>query len=695
MNLDKLLKPKSIAIVGASDKDGFGGDTCRNLFGFTQKTDRIYLVNPKRDELFGRQCYHSLADIPDEIDLCILCTPQSTVCSILEQAASKGCGGAVVFASGYSETGAEGREREQELRQLAHRLDIALMGPNCAGFANYIDEVMAFAFQFEKRERQGGIGMISQSGQLCLSALDYPQMNFSYIISSGNSCGVSVEDYLSFLVDDDDTRVVLAYIEGVRDPKKLVDAFSRAAKKHKPIVVLKTGRSQKSQQLAASHTGSLAGSDKAISAIFERYGIIRTNNIQEFFSTAAALSALSLLPGGSNCSFMCVSGGEAGVTADLAEQFGIGVADIGEETEKTIKSLLPGYATVNNPLDMTASIAYDEAKFASALSALLCDPAVDCVCVCYTITDEIFDTTVIHMTNSICSLDKAIRTKPIFWLPFVEHTRHKDTLEKLTEQGVPVLPSSSCGFEVLGHIIDFSSFVYEDFSAALPEEAIHSKRISLSEYESMEFLRSNGIKVPEQAVAADAQAARMIARRFGYPLVCKVNSPDILHKSDIGGVMLNLNSEDEVAQAFEQIMQNAAKHRPEARVNGVLIKPMLKSALELIVGVNRDQQFGPMLMVGLGGVFVEVFRDVKLAPAPISEAGALELLRSLKGFKLLTGYRGAKRCNIDALVKFIVEIGELAADKKDSLCEMDLNPIFVDEFGVTIADALVVCQEAD
>ena len=341
MNLRKLLKPRTIAIVGASEKAGFGGDTTRNYLKFSRNLDKLYLVNPGRDTIFGHRAYHSLSEIEGDVDLVILCTPQKTIIPLLEEAAGKNCGGAVVFASGYSEVGLEGKERQKELVEVADRLGIAVMGPNCAGFANFVDGIFAFAFLVEERERRGNIGMISQSGQIVLGGLDSPNMGFSHVISSGNSCNVKVEDYLDFLVDDEDTKVVAAYMEGVTRPDKLVATFQKAALKRKPVVVLKTGRSSKSQELAASHTGSLSGADKVLRAVFKRYGVVEASDLEELMSLAAAFSWLRELPKGERCVFMNVSGGEAGVMADLAEEYGITLAEMGQETKDYLRTLVP------------------------------------------------------------------------------------------------------------------------------------------------------------------------------------------------------------------------------------------------------------------------------------------------------------------------------------------------------------------
>ena len=692
MNLNKLLKPRTIAIVGASEKAGFGGDTTRNYLKFSKNLDQLYLVNPGRDTIFNRRAYHCLSEIEGDVDLVILCTPQKTIIPLLEEEAGKNCGGAVVFASGYGEVGPEGRERQRELVEAADRLGIAVMGPNCAGFANFVDGIFAFAFLVEERERGGNIGMISQSGQIVLGGLDSPNMGFSHVISSGNSCNVKVEDYLDFLVDDEDTKVVAAYMEGVTKPEKLVAAFQKAALKKKPVVVLKTGRSAKSQELAKSHTGSLSGADKVLRAVFKRYGVVEAGDLEELMSLAAAFSWLEELPKGERCVFMNVSGGEAGVMADLSEEYGIQLAEMQQETKAYLKTLVPDYGSVNNPFDMTAGIGYNTPVMVQAMEAISKDPGVDAIVVAYTITPEIWDDTITHMVEavSIARRDKAL--KPVFWIPFIEHTRHQESADILKAAGTPLLPTGRYGCTALKKILDFAVRTFEPMEPAVPEKK-HGSSHSLSEFESLNYLSDHGVPIPPQAIAATADAAAEEAGKLGYPVSVKIHSRDIRHKSDVGGVKLNIRDEAELRAAFAAVMDNCAKNAPDAKLEGVLIKPMLKYGTEMIIGVNNDRDFGPIIMVGMGGVFVELFKDVALAPAPLTGKQAMDMIESLASYPLLGGYRGGAVCDKEALADLLVKISEMAAEGKDKVKELDINPVFITEDGAAIADALLVLYD--
>ena len=692
MDLNKLLKPKTVAIVGASEKAGFGGSTTRNFLKFTKNPDRLYLVNPGREVIFDRPAYKSVSDIPVDIDLVVLCTPQQTIIPLLREAALKNCGGAVVFASGYSELGGDGIRLQEELVSEADRLGIAVMGPNCAGFSNFAEGIFAFAFLVEERDRSGNIGMISQSGQIAMGGLDSPKMGFSYNISSGNSCNVKVEDYLNFLVDDEDTKVVAAYIEGITNPPRFEEALRKAALKRKPVVILKTGRSAKSQELAASHTGSLSGADKVLRAVFKKYGVVEAHDLEELCSFATAFSWLGEMPRGGRCVYMDVSGGEASVMADLAGDYDLCLPEYAPDTKAKLEALLPEYGSVNNPLDMTAVIGYNVPAMCEAMRVISRDDNVDALCIAYTMTPEIWDETIACMVEAAVIVRQDEDMKPVFWLPFNEHTRHPESVAKLKNAGVPMLATGHYGCSALREIFRFAEFKFEDTPQALPQRR-HRGFYGLSEFDSLNYLSAWGVPIPPQAVAETPQQAAAEALKLGYPLSAKIHSADIQHKSDVGGVKLGIKNEQELMEAFDEIMANCAKNAPEAKLSGVLLKPMLKTGVEMIIGVNNDPDFGPMIMTGMGGVFVELFKDVQLAPAPLSYGGAVSMLKALKSYPLLTGYRGSAPCDIDGLAKLLVSISRMAADGKDSIKELDINPVFVTDNGVSIADALLILYD--
>lgn len=696
MNLNKLLKPTSVAVIGASEKEGFGGDVCRNILSYVEDRSHVYFIHPKRDSVFGVPCYKSISDVPENVDLMVICTSQKTVIPLLQEGAKKGVGGAVVFASGYGEVGtAEGKQNEAELIAAAKELDIAVMGPNCAGFVNYIDNVQAFAFISAKRDRKGSVGVVSQSGQLCLSMMDDPGMRFSYNISAGNGKIVQMEDYMDFLVDDEDTKVVSIYIEGVKNADKFAAVLKKAAEKRKPVVILKAGRSAKGGAIAASHTGSLSGSDASFDAVLKKFGAIRVDDLEELIAMSFMLSTMKRMPEKATFASMNLSGGETGICADVGSLNGIEYPDFTEETLKKLKEQLPSYASPNNPLDMTASLSYDADLYAGALRTVMDDPNIGMVLIGYTLLLEIADPCIHYMYKGIEKVvqEKGGNCKPIAMIPFAENTRNPEYQEKLFQIGVPVLPPPVYAFKLLRHLADF--IAYEPETKTLELAVGHPKSEetqALSEHESKQELKVYGVPVPDEVIVTSKEEAAQFVKNHPGPLVMKVESADILHKSDVGGVKLNVCGPEAAEKAYEEIMESVTAKRPDAHINGILTVPMLDAGVEIIIGVNNDPQFGPMIMVGMGGVFVEVFKDVALYPAPLKEEEALEMLKSLKSFKLLNGYRGTEKCDIKALCQTIVAISNYAQANKDVLKELDINPLFVypEGKGVGVADALIV-----
>ncbi|WP_461821434.1 acetate--CoA ligase family protein [Blautia stercoris] len=696
MNLNKLLKPTSVAVIGASEKEGFGGDVCRNILSYVEDRSHVYFIHPKRDSVFGVPCYKSISDVPENVDLMVICTSQKTVIPLLQEGAKKGVGGAVVFASGYGEVGtAEGKQNEAELIAAAKELDIAVMGPNCAGFVNYIDNVQAFAFISAKRDRKGSVGVVSQSGQLCLSMMDDPGMRFSYNISAGNGKIVQMEDYMDFLVDDEDTKVVSIYIEGVKNADKFAAVLKKAAEKRKPVVILKAGRSAKGGAIAASHTGSLSGSDASFDAVLKKFGAIRVDDLEELIAMSLMLSTMKRMPEKATFASMNLSGGETGICADVGSLNGIEYPDFTEETLKKLKEQLPSYASPNNPLDMTASLSYDADLYAGALRTVMDDPNIGMVLIGYTLLLEIADPCIHYMYKGIEKVvqEKGGNCKPIAMIPFAENTRNPEYQEKLFQIGVPVLPPPVYAFKMLRHLADFINYKPETKTLELAVGHPESQETqALSEHESKLELKTYGVPVPDEVIVTSKEEAAQFAKDHPGPLVMKIESADILHKSDVGGVKLNVCGPEAAEKAYEEIMESVTAKRPDAHINGILTVPMLDAGVEIIIGVNNDPQFGPMIMVGMGGVFVEVFKDVALYPAPLKEEEALEMLKSLKSFKLLNGYRGTEKCDIKALCQTIVAISNYAQANKDVLKELDINPLFVypEGKGVGVADALIV-----
>ena len=695
MDIRKLLRPDKICIVGASDKTGFGGDTCRNVIQY-MRADRYFFVNPKRTELFGRPVYPSMAAVPEPFDLAVICTPMATVEPLLREAHDCGAGAAVVYASGYRETGtAAGSAAQESLVRLCRELDMALLGPNCAGYANYIDMTYPFAFLAEDRDRRGSVGFVSQSGQLCLSMMENPASCFSYSISAGNSAVTRVEDFVEFLVEDAATKVIALYLEGLTDPARFVRCLRRAAEKRKPVVVLKTGRSEKGSRVASSHTGSLAGSDKAYDALFQKFGVVRVEDLEELIYTAQAFSVLPVLPASGAVASMNLSGGETGICADVGSLYGICYPDFSAATAAALRDLLPAYATPANPLDMTATLSYDTEGYAAALRAVMRDPNISLIAIGYTLLEEISDPAIRYMAAAMELVAREPGAKPMVMLPFAGNTRNREYTARLQACGIPVLPPPLYGFRVIRSLCRFAEFDFSlvDPTCAVPTRPRSAERHILSEHEGKQLLALYGVPVPREDTAQSAAEAVQITRRIGFPVVMKIVSPDIQHKSDVGGVELDIRTEDEAREAYTRILHNVSALRPDARLEGVLVQQMAPKGTEIIVGVSSDPQLGPCVLAGLGGVFVEVFRDVSMRLAPVSLWEAQDMLDALQAAKLLQGYRGAPALDRAALARLIVSVSHMAAEKKDSLLELDINPVFVYEKGVAAVDSVAVFDQ--
>ena len=560
-----------------------------------------------------------------------------------------------------------------------------------------MDDVISFAFPVEKRDRRGSIGFISQSGQFCINLMDSSEMRFSYAISIGNGKIVTLEDYLDFLVEDESTGVIAIYMEGVQDAGHFADCLKKAAEKRKPVIIQKGGRSEKGGKIAASHTGALAGSDRAYDAVFDKFGVIRADDMQELMSTALLLSTLKKLPARASFASMNISGGETGICADMGSAFGIHYPDFEEETLTKLRAMLPSFCTPGNPLDMTAALCYDSDLYAEGLKVVMDDPNVEMVLIGITIQLVVSDPTIYNIYNGVKKVVEQGYKKPIAILPFIEGTRNGDVAEKFREIGVPILPSPKYAFSALSHLSKYIAYDHtrRELSLAVPHKKAGGRRKALSEVKSKRMLQENGITVELGIVVNDREDVLARAENVKFPIVMKIESDDILHKSDVGGVILNIKNKEEALSAYDTIMENVKNRAPKARINGVLMQNMMSQGTELILGIKRDAQFGPMLLAGLGGVFVEVFGDSSLYPIPLNKEEALHMLETLKSYKMLKGYRGTKARDVSAVVDMMVSISDFAAAHKDQICELDINHLFVYEEGqgVGVADALVVLEE--
>lgn len=697
MDMKKLMCPRSLVVIGASDKPGMTGRVTLAAIN-SSIADRVYLLNPRREGLYGYRCYHTLAELPEAVDCMVLATPAHTVTEYLEAGGTLGIGAAVIIASGFGEERSDVAQRlATEVESICKKHDIALCGPNCVGILNGLDRVAPGAHSVSSMltdGSDGGVAVVAQSGYLTggFSVPDTTQL--SYLVSAGNCTICTIEDYMCYFAEDDRVTCIAAYIEGVRKPDRLVQALRTAALKRKPVVVLKAGMSEKGSFAAASHTGSLAGDYATYKAVFDKFGVIVTQTAQEFVSTARMLSVLrGRLPKRPGVCGINFSGGENTQCADNCARFGIELPEFSKQTAATLGTVLPSYSTPSNPLDATTTLFSEVEKVRALLTAISQDESIGLITLGSDvgINSEAKDITCVDLMQE---MEASGTLLPTVVIPTFEKNRSSDIYHRFEQAHVPVLSTGALAFQSIRHLMDFAAFdpTVPVLELALPDGTAGSHRIALSEAESKQELLPYGVRVPAQALARDARELKACLEQVGFPVAMKVESPDILHKTDAGAVQLNITSADQAEAAFHRILSNCKSYAPDARILGVMVQKMVPKGVEIILGIKNDRQFGPMLLAGLGGVFVELFKDVSLYPCPINVTEAHEMLRRLKGYRLLTGYRGSVPCDVDALADLMVKLSCYAVDHKEELAELDLNPVFVYENGqgVCVADALAV-----
>lgn len=693
MDLNKLLKASSIAIVGATDKEGsLGARLCGYVLGCSI-ADSVYLVNPKKETLFGRPCYPRLDRLPIIPDCAAICLNSRQTPEILKQAGQLGIRSAVIYASGFREEGTEeGVAREEQLKQIAADYDMAVLGPNCGGFINCCDRIVGFMLSMTKTDTGTcGISVISQSGGMAANIYNNPCTNISYAISIGNASIVTLEDCMEYVLEEETTNVLALYIEGVQNPARFEKALKKAALLRKPVIILKGGRSVKGAAATSSHTGSMAGSAAVFEAVAKRYGAILVRSENELQTMAIALGSLhGNFPQGKGLVSLGISGACATLCADLCGDTGINLAEFSGETQKKLKKLMH-LPQVCNPLDGSPALLDDIDYYAKVIMAAGGGSECDTVMVT---TGDFIDPEVLSITtlNAIRRARELGFQKPIILLPGKEGTRDYNMWSELDRLQCPMVLAGSDGYQMIRHMLDF--FAYDagahtlDCAVWTGRQTFENRSI-LSEWESKEILRKAGFPVPKQSLAGSREALAEELVHYRYPVVLKVCSRDIPHKTEAGGVKLNLKSKAEALDAFDEIMENCRAYCPDAVIDGVILSGMAGKGTEMILGVKNDETFGPMLLTGLGGIFTDLFHDSVLSPCPVNQEEARQMLLSLKGYRLLTGYRGSALCDIPYVVDQMVRLSEFAAGHRDELLELDINPLAVYEKGAVILDALL------
>ncbi|WP_027365634.1 acetate--CoA ligase family protein [Desulfotruncus alcoholivorax] len=700
--LKAFFEPEAIALIGASnDPRKPSGRPLHALIDKGYK-GKIYPVNPKYESISGIKCYPTLASIPGPVDLAVISVPAAGVYNTLEQCVEKGVKGAIIFSSGFAEVGPQGQQEQRKITELARRSGLRLCGPNCLGVVNTTNGVMAsFAFivnipDIDPRT----VGFVTQSG--AFGALIYAQalysgIGLSYFVSVGNEADLEFADFLGYMVHDDKTRVLGGYLEGAKDGRLMRRVANEAAKVGKPIMIMKVGRSSTGARAASSHTGSLAGEDRIYDAFFKQTGIIRIDGPEELISFVPIISA-GRLPKGRNVAVLTVSGG-AGVTlADMSERLGLTLPPFSEEAVAKMEAALPFFASAQNPIDLTAQYVTNPEMLMTCFEALLKEDNIDIILGNFDFREPYGVEIARKVIEYYNSTDKTMVMCP--WV--FPGQEEEEGIKELRRAGVPVLLNTAQAVRAIAHLADYAEFLRKRQKAeyAVPdapglEEDMRNLKGALSEGQSKDILAKFGIPVTAGGIANSEEEAVALAERIGYPVAVKIDSPDILHKTEAGAIALNLKSAEEVKVAYHKVLQNANQYKPGAGINGVLVQEMLPEGTEVIIGVTRDPVFGPTVMFGLGGIFVEVLKDVSFRVAPLSPGDAMDMIKEIKGYQLLKGVRGKQPADINALADVIMKVSNLAVALGDNIKELDINPLIVypERMGVKAADAVIVFKE--
>ncbi|MGA7878870.1 MAG: acetate--CoA ligase family protein [Desulfoferrobacter sp.] len=713
--LDAIFSPQTVAVVGASTTPGkVGHDIFSNILkgGYS---GTLYPVNPHARSVLSVRAYPSVNEIPDELDLAIIILPPKLALESVKESVRKGVRGIVIVSAGFREVGKEGAEIEQKIVSVCREAGVRLVGPNCLGVINPLESVRLNASFSTRMPAPGKISFISQSGALCTAVLDFAadrDFGFSKFISIGNKADVDELDLLQYLHEDIDTEVIMIYLEELRRGHEFIEAVKEitSGRRRTPVLVIKSGRTSAGARAAASHTGALAGSEAVYDSIFEQSGIIRAESINELFDfagaftykTSTALGKVSRkLPAGNRVAIVTNAGGPGIVATDMTISAGLDLASFQDETIEELSQHLPATANVHNPVDVIGDATQD--RYESALSAVLKDEGVDGALVILTPQSM---TDVLGIAKAIVRVARGSR-KPMLSC-FMGIIDVSEGVKFLQEHGYPVFRFPEDAAKAFGAINRYSKWLnrkerkpfklhhHEEQATKIIENHLNAGKTYVGELGGLDLLECYGFNILPTELAKTAQEAADIAERIGFPVVLKIVSEQIVHKSDAGGVLVNLQDKASVMQGFERIVANAGEYSSEAVIDGVLVQKMAPSGEEVIFGMNRYPTFGPLLMFGMGGIFVEVFQDVKFSLAPVSREEAVRMIHGIKGFKLLKGFRGRPKADIRALEKLLVSMSALAMNHPE-ISEMDLNPLLVhaEGEGVTVADCRIILKRPD
>jgi 4-hydroxybutyrate---CoA ligase (ADP-forming) len=693
-----FFSPKSIAIIGASEKPGVGKTIFYNIAKHFK--GKIYPVTPSNPTVGGLTAYKNVLDIPDSIDLAVVAAPSKFTPSVMEEVGKKGIKGAIIVSAGFKEVDEAGAKLEREVGEIAKKYGIKVIGPNCLGIMSFSkDNIMNSTF-LKITPKYGNIALVSQSGAICAATVEDAEaqnIGFSKVISMGNKVDMDESDVLELLAEDEDTRVIVMYLEDIRNGRRFMEIAKKiTTEKKKPIIVLKAGRTAEGAKAAASHTGALGGSDANYEAAFAQCGVIRVDTMGELFDLATSFSKQSIPDG--NVVIVSNAGGPAIISTDACSRYGLKMADISSIRDQ-IAEVIPAYGSPRNPVDIVGDADY--LRFEKVLLLTLAHPNVGSVVTMCTPSATLnYD----DLARVLVKMSQQFPNKTIL-ASLMGLAEGMENRRIMSEGGIPYYLYSEPAIRTLKAMYDFKKWVDEASNKrdtlqfakdtakvkSIFENVRKNGRSNLLEEEGYEVLEAYGFPTPKSILCTTEQECINAARQIDYPLVMKIVSPDIIHKSDAGGVKVGIKTDDELRNSFRAITENALKYKSDARIKGVLVQEMVKSAKETILGASQDPTFGPVIMFGLGGIYVEVLKDVVFRIVPIDEQEAINMVESIKTIKLLKGVRGEKSSDLRAIADSLQRLSQLVVDFPE-IKEFDINPLLVLEAGkgARVVDARII-----
>lgn len=703
MNLEKLFCPSAIAVIGASQNlSSVSGQPLAHLKA-TGYRGHIYPVNPRYEEIAGYRCFPNLASLPEVPHLVVIAVAATRVAAALEQVIECGAPFALVLTSGFAEIGEAGKQAQRTLAERAREGGVQLIGPNCQGLMNIADDVRAgFGAPYGLVYRKGSVSLVSQSGAFGNSILmmaDAEGVGFRRYISTGNESMTTSLDIINHLIDDPGTRVIAGYVEGFQDAHHLLGIGRRALRAGKPLVMWKVGNSEAGARAALSHTANLGGATALYRAAFRQAGVIEADDVGDLADCVKAFTP-NRLPAGNRIMVLTLSGGAGIAMADRCVEAGLVLPELGAETVAALKKVLPPYASVANPLDVTGSIQNDPGMLGITLERLAQDMNVDMIGIALAAVSGPLATS---LAKEIVRIAQQVKV-PVLVAWNADPATSADAYQLMDDAAIPRYQSPVRCARGAGVLWQFASArmrqelidLEKIVEVSRPEMAcrLAARTTAMAEHEAKAVLADYGIRVTREQLAGSSEQAARIAGEIGFPVALKIQSRDIPHKTEAGGVQIGIGSGDAVQAGFATIMANAARHVPDAALDGVLVQQMVDGAVEVILGVDNDPLFGPAVMVGLGGIFAEVMRDVSWRLAPVTLPEAHDMIRELRAFAVLEGVRGRPRTDIEALAQAIVQLSALALDLRAQVSEIDINPLFVLPAGqgVLAGDALITLK---